>query len=320
MRGSPRKVAQMGSGESKMQKYERDLAEWEEICAAMAAEEAAARFDHTMGPCYKCVYCGQQALGLALELPLRYAWHGACAAGACACTMPCALARKEFAEDESWFDASGAFLYHHNIHMQAYCSLGSFLVENLWLTLLCAPIDLYVQDFSLERPPKPVKPKTASDMCDCGQCCAPKEVKPCCELHCCLTCEQLLLRRVRSMLCVLALGDWRESVHPAACCGPLAPCGCVCEDEGERLVRWTEEEEERRRRRTEHFYERREREPSRYTFSRTMSGTVSAVIQRDVEDAGACCGAFSGSRYGATAVEAQAEPAESDVVYNKMVR
>ena len=119
-----------------MQKYERDLAEWEEICAAMAAEEAAARFDHTMGPCYKCVYCGQQALGLALELPLRYAWHGACAAGACACTMPCALARKEFAEDESWFDASGAFLYHHNIHMQAYCSLGSFLVENLWLTLL----------------------------------------------------------------------------------------------------------------------------------------------------------------------------------------
>ena len=47
---------------------------------------------------------------------------------------------------------------------------------------------------------------------------------------------------------------------------------------------------------------------------------TAAVIQRDVEDAGACCGAFSGSRYGATAVEAQAEPAESDVVYNKMVR
>ena len=302
-----------------MAQYERDLAEWEEICAAMAAEEAAARFDHTMGPCSKLVYCGQQALGCTLELPLRYAWHATCAAGACVCTMPCAIARRDLAEDPSWFEASAAFVGHHNMHMQAYCSLASFLAENICPPLACAPFDLYMQDFSLERPPKPEKPKTAADMCDCSKTC---ECGPCCGplvIECnCVTCEQLLLRRMRSMLCVLALSDWRESVHPAACCGPCAPCGCVCEDEGERLTRWADEEDARRRRRTEHFYERRKAEPGRYTFSRTMSGTVSAVIQRDVEDAGACCGAFSGSRYGA--VEASQVEAESGVVYNKMER
>ena len=74
----------MGLGTSKyeaeLKEFELALEEWEEVCAAMAAEEAAAAYDASMGGCGLTLYCAQQCAGVALELPCRVLWHSGCAA------------------------------------------------------------------------------------------------------------------------------------------------------------------------------------------------------------------------------------------------
>ena len=57
----------MGLGTSKyeaeLKEFELALGEWEEVCAAMAAEEAAAAYDASMGRCGLTLYCAQQCAG-----------------------------------------------------------------------------------------------------------------------------------------------------------------------------------------------------------------------------------------------------------------
>ena len=330
----------MGLGTSKyeteVKEYEIALAEWEEVCAAMAAEEAAAAYDASMGGCGLTLYCAQQCAGVALELPCRVLWHSGCAGLCCAGTW-CALAgqRCDRAGDGRWALATQALVAHHTAHVQAYNALGSFLCENVCVHP-CAPVDLYKPDVTLARPPRPTPPERP---CDCGRacaacagglglaaCCCAGDGGGACD---CAAAEQLLLRRMRAMLCVLALGDCGESCHASACCGPWAPFGCLlaAEGEAERLGRWAEEGAAQREARTAAFHARRAAEPERYSYSRhPLTGHVAAVIQRP-GSAGDGGGAFASSPIhaepaaaGADATAATAELVDPVAPYSKMER
>ena len=68
------------------------LEEWEQICAAMAFEEAQAEreFDAQEGCCALRCYCMQQCAGKYCELPLRCCYHWSCAAACSLCSASCA--------------------------------------------------------------------------------------------------------------------------------------------------------------------------------------------------------------------------------------
>ena len=153
--------------EAQLAAYEAALAEWEEICAAMAAEEAAAAHDQEKGPCGLALYCAQQLIALALEMPLRYAWHGTCAAAGCCCAVPCGSALIRLCDVPC---GAAAFVEHHTTQLQMYNWLGSIMCENVCVRP-CAPLDLYKRDVTLTRPPKPTKPKRSLDDCSCDGCC-----------------------------------------------------------------------------------------------------------------------------------------------------
>ena len=64
-------------------KYEEELQEWKEICAAMAAEEAAMA-EAVQPDCFAgSLYVAQQCCGLVVEIPLRCSWHLGCASLTC---------------------------------------------------------------------------------------------------------------------------------------------------------------------------------------------------------------------------------------------
>ena len=68
------------------------LEEWEQICAAMAFEEAQAEkeFDAQEGCLALRCYCMQQCAGKYCELPLRCCYHWSCAAMWSICSASCA--------------------------------------------------------------------------------------------------------------------------------------------------------------------------------------------------------------------------------------
>ena len=302
---------------TQLHEYEVALSEWEETCAAMAAEEAAATYDASMGTCGLTAYVLQQCVGATLELPLRYVWHVGCAAACCSVT-PCALAARECG-DARWVPAAQALVAHHSAHVQLYNGLCTFLCENVAVHP-CAPIDLYKPDVTLARPPRPVRPVHPC-ACECtatSACCGGGGDGPGAFACDCATAEQLLLRRVRVMLCVLALADCRESCHPSSCCGPWSPCGCSGEREDERLGRWKAEEDAKRAARTAAFHVQRAETPGRYNFTRApLTGHVTASIQRD---ANAAIDSFAASPVHAEPAEPQADLADTSATYNKMER
>ena len=84
--------AGQGMGAQQSSVSAEKLEEWEQICAAMAFEEAQAEreFDAQEGCCALRCYCMQQCAGKYCELPLRCCYHWSCAAACSLCSASCA--------------------------------------------------------------------------------------------------------------------------------------------------------------------------------------------------------------------------------------
>ena len=303
-------------GASASSQYELDLKEWEQICAEMAATEAASLATNAPDGADLTSYWAQQCVGLCCELPLRVGYHSTCTAGAfCCCWHPTC-------------DKEQIVLAHHAFHVQSYWWLTRLLLENLCVRP-ATPWYVYHAEISLIRPPKPQPPK---DWCDDCLCKGP-ECKCDCGLDCDCDCSRMLYhvnRQLRALLCV-----WSgcHSCHPASVLGPCpcctwdslaevsparlpsyakaASCSCdrgvVCESTAARYARWDGEFEEAREARTAAFYQRREAhgpllvglpvdaqgeaaaKESDYLAFQDATPPVGLVIERDEAEGGSDC-------------------------------
>jgi hypothetical protein len=250
------------------EQFERELAEWHQICREMDDVEAAALAKLAPGCCELTAYYLQQTTGLCCEVPLRITYHASCALGTyCCCWAPYDPAAKQNHRD--------ALLGHHTAAINTYGLLTRLIVENLCVRPL-TPWYIYHADISLIRPPKPNPP---TDPCDCCFVCQRS-----CECQNTCSCERavyLVNRRLRSLLCTFS---GCHACHPASVLGPCPCCkwedarsapalfrqpsyakaaryspdaGCVCEGMAARLARWDSEYLEAREARTAAFYRRR---------------------------------------------------------------